>query len=126
MKTIFALSLVLVSQAALADGYERTCLNRYRDATLSLVDSTRSFNEGGSSAPQYIAEFGMIESTIGATRLMCAMEPESIKECVRLYKKQYHKIRDNIDLIEIANGNQTRVKIGLAEAGILTTDLRCQ
>lgn len=126
MKTLFALSVLLFSHSALASGFEETCLNRYRDATLSLVDAARSLNDGSANSAKFLADFALIESTVGATRLMCAFEPAEIKNCVRLYKKQYHKIRDNVDVVEITRGNQTRVNIGLVEAGIALVDVRCQ
>ena len=112
MKTIIALSLLMVSQVAQADGFAQTCLDLYRDATFMLIDSAQSFNERNSSAPQFLAEFALIESQIGAKRLICAFEPAEIKDCVRLYKTQYHKIGNRIDLLQIAEGNQTRVPVG--------------
>jgi hypothetical protein len=73
-----------------------------------------------------LAEFSLIESQIGAKSLICAMEYASINDCVRLYKKQYKKIRDEIDMIAIGSGNQTKIRVGLVEAGLGLADLRCQ
>jgi hypothetical protein len=126
MKKFLVLSLLLTSQAALANDYNDVCLNRYRDASYMLIDSARSFNQGDISSAQLLAEFSLIESQIGAKRLICALEDSSIKDCVRLYKKQYKKIRDEIDMISIGTGDQTKVRLGLVEAGLGLADLRCQ
>lgn len=126
MNKLFALALILASNAAFANDYNEICMNRYRDATYAMVDNARAFNNGGMSSAQLLAEFSLVESQIGAKRLICALEDESIKDCVRLYKKQYHKIRSEIDLISIANGSQDRIKVGLIEAGLGIADLRCQ
>lgn len=126
MKSLLAVTLFLASHTALATDFDQTCLNRYRDATLSLVSSAHAFNEGSSNAAMFLAEFGMTETAIGATRVICTFEPVEIKECVRLYKKQYHKIRNNVDVIEITKGNQTHVRVGLVEAAVALVDLKCQ
>jgi hypothetical protein len=126
MYFVFALSLFLSAQAARASDYNEVCLNRYRDAAYLLIDAARSFNSGDIGSAQMLAEFSLIESQIGAKRLICALEEESIKDCVRLYKKQYKKIRDEIDMIAIGNGDQTKIRLGLVEAGLGIADLRCQ
>ena len=127
MKTLMTITLLLVSNSiAQASDLDQTCLNRYRDASLSLLDSAQSFNDGSSNSAEFLGEFAMTETQIGATRLLCTFEPEAIKQCVNLYKKQYHKIRDNVDVIEIGNGNQTRVRTGLVEAAIALIDIKCQ
>ncbi len=123
---VSSLTLLLSSQSALASDYNEVCLNRYRDATYMLIDAARSFNSGDIGSAQMLAEFSLIESQIGAKRLICALEESSIKDCVRLYKKQYKKIRDEIDLVAIGGGNQTKIRVGLVEAGLGLADLRCQ
>jgi hypothetical protein len=126
MKTLLALSALLFSQSVFASGFEETCLNRYRDATLSLVDSARAFNDGSSSAGRFLGELALIETEVGATRVLCSFEPTEIKNCVRMYKRQYQKLRVNVDAVEITRGNQKQVKIGLVEAGLAIVDLQCQ
>ena len=122
------LSLVLLSGSAMANPVDlnEVCLNRYRDATISLIDHAQALNQGGISTTEFIAEFAIIESQIGAKRLICAMEDPSIRECVRLYKKHYLNIRSNVDVIALAQGEQTKVKTGLTKAAMTVTDLRCQ
>jgi hypothetical protein len=126
MKKFVMFTLVLFSQAAMASDYNEVCLNRYRDASYSLIDQARALNHGRISNLQFLAEFSLIETQIGAKRLICAMEDESIKDCVRAYKKQYQKVRANINMQAIAEGEQTSVSVGLVEAALTVTDIRCQ
>ena len=126
MKTLIALSLVLFTHSALAADFNETCMNRYRDASYSLIDQAHSLNNGDIGSAQFLAEYALIESKIGATRLICAFESDDVKNCVQIYKNQYHKLRSNIDVAEIAKGNQTKVRVALVEAGLVVSDLRCQ
>ena len=126
MKTLFVITILLISQSTFASDYDRTCLNRFRDATLSLIDSSKALNDQSSNPAQFVAEFTKTEAVLDATRLVCAFEPVEIKNCVRLYHNQYIKMMNNINVVEIARGNQTHVQIGLVEIEMPFIDLRCQ
>ena len=126
MKVLITLALIFVSQAVRANEFDDACKNRYREAALSLIASAESFNDQTSTGDEFLAGYALIEARIGALRLACTFEPAGIKECVRLYKKEYHKISDGIDISAIARGEQNRVKVGLVDVALTFIDFKCQ
>ena len=113
---------------AKASDYEGVCRDRYRVAIEKMLDAVEAFNQGDLERSQFLAYFSSVETEIGAKRAACVLESDQTSVCVLKYKAQYKKIRDQIDMLAIARGQQTEVHPGalLIEGKMALIDLQCQ
>jgi hypothetical protein len=111
MKKLLAL-LVLISLSSQTFAIsDKDCRDIYNNAFEKLISASVDFNSGYLGNKSFAAEVAVISTEVSAVRGVClAVESPSNKKCVEAYKKRYKALRNEIKIISVLTGNQTRVK----------------
>lgn len=107
---LLTLTASLMSISAFANNDQ--CLNSYRDGLNDLVEKSEEFNRGKLDSTEFAKEVALISTAVTSKRAVCyAIEDPGIRKCVEVYKRGYKKQRDQISVLSVLAGIQTRVKI---------------
>lgn len=111
MNKLLATLLCLLSFNAFSFDDEQ-CLEIYRSSLDNIVQVSESFNKGLIPKEAFIAEVVKTSTDVTAIRSVCYfVESPSNKKCVARLKSAYDKQRAQINLVSVAFGNQTKVRI---------------
>lgn len=138
---LFSLVLAGTSAHAASEEFNRDCRMAHREATLQTLDSIDQFTkriDGANQAEKsqarrvLVTRVGSIDATLNSKRFACYLfEDASNKDCVRVYSAIYKEVRDRINLISLAIGNQEDVDLNLLDTMVfkgklLYYDVRCK
>lgn len=138
---LFVLALAGQKAQAANEQFNKDCRMAYRNAAAQTLDSIDTFKKSIAGANQaeksqarrtLVTKVGAIDASLNSKRVACYLfEDATNKDCVRVYSGVYKEIRDRINLISMAIGNQEEVDLNLldtvvARGKILYYDVRCK
>lgn len=134
--------LVLAGNQSQASTFNEDCKMAYREAAgfiLDSVDAFKKYTTGNASKEQkqkarniLIADVASADAALRAKRAACYLfEDASNKDCVRAYSSVYKEVRERINLIAMATGNQQEVDLNMLSTvtlrgKLLYYDVRCK
>ena len=104
-------SLFTLSTLAAEANYDEMCARRYIDASVSLVDIAKQFNNGQIGSAEYAAKVSYVDSSTTALRAYCINENSDAIDCVDKTKPVFKNIRGKMMVTRVVLKKVSKIKV---------------